>query len=76
MSRSNAAVKANRTRRARKDFYNSYPETAAIAETLLNGHSTKATAKWFSIPVSSVAAVLANLNRYGMFRRMAGSCNF
>jgi len=33
MSRSNAAVKANRTRRARKDFYNSYPETAAIART-------------------------------------------
>lgn len=74
--RCKAAQKAANTARARREFRNAYPETADIAEDLLKGYSTSEVADDFEIEVTSVAAVLANLNRDGNFADMAEACNF
>lgn len=65
---SDAARKANATRKARKEFRKTYPETAHIAEMLLKGTTGTCDSK--------EAAVLANLNRKGKYRDMALACNF
>lgn len=74
--RSEAARKANATRKARKEFRETYPYTAETAELLLKGKSTREVADEVWSTTESVAAVLANLNRYGTFSLMALKCNF
>ena len=74
--RSMAAVKANQTRKARKQFSAKYPQTAEMAEDLMRGHSTRDVAEWFDVSVGTVAAVKANLNREGEFALMAFQCKY
>lgn len=78
-NRSNAARKANETRAARKAFYAKYPETAYIAETVLREES----GNWRNFRTrgqlssrARVAAVKANLNRFGNYALMAAYCNW
>lgn len=75
-TRSEAAVRANATRRARREFAERYPETAEIARDVLQGFNTADIAWVNDIPTTTVAAVKANLNRYGHYSYLAGLCNY
>jgi len=68
--RSEAARKANVTRRARKEFGSRYPETAWIAERILKD------GECYAVELTVEAAVRANLNRSGTYQDMALACNF
>jgi len=76
MTRSYAAYKANATRRARKDFSEAYPFSAEAVKLLHKGKTTQEVSDELWIDEKSVAAILANLHRYGQFRQMAEECNF
>lgn len=71
----NSAKKAAITRSIRKAFENKY-STWTIARDLLQGYSTKKTAKMNSTTIGTVAACLANLHRDCDYADMARACNY
>jgi hypothetical protein len=72
------AQRAANTRRNRKNFRESYPDTCNIAEDILtdNGMTTEDIADQNFTTIQSVAAVKANLTRWGTYGDMAYDCNF
>lgn len=74
--RSQAAVKANQTRAARRVFYKCYPDTADIAQMVLEGHDNSEITQELWVTVPTVAAVRANLARYTPYADLAYECNF
>lgn len=75
-SRSQAAYKAAATRAARKEFFASYPETADVAQMVIEGFTTDEIVADLCIAHGSVAAVRANLNRWNDYADLADACNF
>lgn len=69
-SRSQAAVKANATRRLRDAFYARYA-WADVVESLVKTHNSHQTSLETGCSVATVAAVRANLNRPGPMRTAA-----
>ena len=74
--RSLAAVKANKTRKARNEFRKLYPETYNIAEDILTGTDTEDIMWMYEVSLGTVAAIKANLNRPGPYSELARQCNF
>lgn len=74
--RSQAAVKANQTRKARSQFYHKYPDTCHIAESILKGVDTEDVMWMFDVSAGTVAAIRANLKRPGRYSDLANQCNF
>lgn len=74
--RSIAAVKANQTRKARKEFYSKYPDTCHIAESILKGADTEDVVWMYDVSAGTVAAIKANLKRPGRYGDLANQCNF
>lgn len=75
-NRSEAAVKANRTRAYRREFEATYPNTAVIAREILQGYETADIAVDNEVSEATVSAVRANLNRDGNFATLANLCNY
>jgi ribosomal 50S subunit-associated protein YjgA (DUF615 family) len=71
-----AAQKANQTRTARKLFRERYPQTARAAEDILRGSDSSVVAILHRLELTQVAAIRANLNRYGEYSQMAHRCNW
>lgn len=75
-TRSAIARRAVATRQARQYFRETYPETAGIAEDIIQGATNSYIAWNYDVPVSSIAAVRANLNRNSDYAWAADDCNF
>ena len=72
-----AAVKANRTRNARRNFIRRYGLDAYwIAMDISRGLKNDRVMDYNFISLGTVAAYRANLNRNNNFSRMAQNCNF
>ena len=75
--RSQAAKKANKTRRARRELVDRYGfDTSDIADLAMKGHSCSEISEQLLIPVASVAATVANMNRPGRLSDLVEDCNF
>ena len=74
-TRSQAAVKANRTRAARKEL-NTTSEYADVVQLVLEGRTTDEIVDIAWVTTRTVAAVRANLSRNGRLRDLALRCNF
>lgn len=71
-SRSQAAVKANATRRRRfRDAFYARYDWADVVESLVKTHNSHQTSLETDCSVATVAAVRANLNRPGPMRTAA-----
>jgi FixJ family two-component response regulator len=76
LKRSESAKKANRTRQLRKEFFSRYPNSADIAQMVLEGHANDEITQELWVTVPTVAAVRANLARYTPYADLAYECNF
>jgi len=77
MSKLTPAQKAGRTRAARKAFESKYGHSQyVVVRDLMRNDDTNTVALRFGLWTSSVAATLANLNRWGTFHSMAYACNW
>ena len=69
------AQKAAATRKARRAFFDAYPDTAEVARDYMKGVDDEDIMYTYCIAKTELAAVKANLHRYSVYAEIAEACN-